>query len=129
MNINEYREITAKSGSNNKRAKYNSVKTTIDGIVFDSKLEAKRFSELKMLERIGEIKSLRLQVTYPLSVNGILVCKYIADFVYVKNGTEVIEDAKGVLTKEYILKKKLMLAIHGITIFEHKTNRGKNERR
>ncbi|WP_425263805.1 DUF1064 domain-containing protein [Vibrio owensii] len=100
------------------RGKYNAQKTEIDGIVFDSKLEGNRYSTLKVLEMAGEISDLRLQVEYPLSINEVLICKYYADFVYFQNGEEVVEDAKGMRTKEYILKRKMMKAIYGIDIFE-----------
>lgn len=125
MKINEYKALQASEARNNKRPKYNAIKTVVDGITFDSKLEAKRYSDLKLLQRLGEISNLRLQVPYPLSVNGITICKYIADFVYIKDEIEIVEDAKGVRTKEYILKKKLMLAINSITIFEHKSKEAK----
>lgn len=125
MNIKDYKAIAASENSNKKRSKYNAVKSVVDGITFDSKLEAKRYSDLKILQRLGEISNLRLQVPYPIIVNEVSICKYIADFVYIKNGIEIVEDAKGVRTKEYMLKKKLMLAIHNITIFEHNAKEAK----
>lgn len=100
------------------RGKYNAQKTEVDGIVFDSKLEAQRYSTLKILEKAGEISNLRMQVEYPLEVNGMLICKYYADFVYIQGEKEIVEDAKGMRTKEYILKRKMMKAIFGIDIFE-----------
>ena len=66
----------------------------------------------------GEIKELKLQVLYNLSINGIKICDYFADFTYVKDGEFIVEDAKGKATKEYILKRKMMKAIHGVTILE-----------
>jgi hypothetical protein len=112
------------SGGNNipeeKRSKYNNKKTRIDGILFDSKWEGERYCQLKTLERIGEISNLRLQVPYDLCVNGMKICTYKADFVYIMNEKEVVEDAKGAITKEYALKRKMMKAIEGIDIFESK---------
>lgn len=95
--------------------KYRNVRTEIDGIKFASKREAVRYSQLKLLERAGEIKNLRLQPRYPLSVNGLHVCTYVADFDYVETSTErlVTEDSKGVRTRDFINKAKLFHAIHG----------------
>lgn len=102
------------------RSKYRSKKTAVDGIVFDSKHEAARWQELKLLERAGQISNLTRQVKYQLiptqrgSVRTERGVSYIADFVYTKNGQTVIEDAKGVKTPDYIIKRKLMLQVHGI---------------
>lgn len=105
--------------------KYNSIKTEVDGIKFDSKKEANRYLELKTLERAGEISHLARQVKYELipsqRVDGKLVerpCSYIADFVYLENGETVVEDTKGYKTPDYIIKRKLMLQVHGIRIRE-----------
>ncbi len=103
-----------------RRSKYGSVRTEVDGIRFDSKAEAARYGELSLLLRSGAISDLRRQVRYPLTVNGMKVCDYLADFTYVdaKTGKTITEDVKGTLTDVYRLKKKLMAAIHGITIQE-----------
>lgn len=101
-----------------RRGKYGNKKTEVDGRMFDSKREANRYGELKLLEKDGQIINLQCQRTYRLEVNGILVCKYIADFVYGEGGKLVVEDTKGHRTREYILKKKLMRAVHGIEIRE-----------
>jgi hypothetical protein len=100
--------------------KYGNNVTEVDGYVFASKAEATRYSELKLLARAGVITDLTLHPVWDLTVNGMLVAKYIGDFVYtdVKTGTLTIEDVKGVRTPVYKLKKKLMLAIHGLTITE-----------
>jgi len=109
------------------RSKYN-VRTdavgkanrTVDGILFDSLKEAKRYSELKMLFHCGKIGSLELQPRYPLRVNGMLICTYVGDFRYadLMRSEMVVEDCKGFKTPEYKLKKKLMKAIHGIEVKE-----------
>jgi hypothetical protein len=95
---------------------------TVDGILFDSKAEAKRYSELKLLLKAGKILSLLTQFKYPLLVNETVVGTYRADFVYrekTKSGERlVIEDVKGCRTREFILKKKLVKAIYGIDIVE-----------
>jgi hypothetical protein len=103
-----------------KTNKYRNRKTELDGFTFDSKKEANRYATLKLLEKAGEIKNLRLQVPFALNVEGHKICRYIADFTYtdVKKGKEVIEDVKGMKTDVYRLKKKLMLACHNIEIQE-----------
>ena len=106
-----------------RRGKYDAQKTTVDNIRFHSKKEANRYGELKMLQLAGAIRGLELQVKYPLIVHNHLICSYVADFRYDEhlNGSwlRVVEDTKGYRTREYRLKKKLMLAIHGIEIREH----------
>lgn len=96
-------------------SKYHSKKITIDGIVFDSRKEANRYCELKLLERAGKIKDLSLQHKFELQPsfkkNGktIRAITYVADFVYfdLERMANVVEDVKGFKTKEYQLKKKL----------------------
>lgn len=102
--------------------KYHAKKILDDGILFDSLAEHRRFCELKLAQAAGEIYSLEVHKAYPLTVNGKLICKYVADFVYRESvgGRVVVEDVKGVATPVYRLKKKLMLAIHGIEIQEVK---------
>lgn len=101
-----------------KPSKYRNVPITVDGIFFPSKREARRWGELKLQERAKYITDLARQVKYRLEVNGQLVAIYIADFEYRRNGVLVTEDSKGVRTKDYIIKAKLMCAIHGITVIE-----------
>lgn len=98
-------------------SKYNSEKTERDGVVFDSKREAERYDELKLLQRAGEISELQRQVPFILQEgfrkNGYKFSplKYVADFVYKdKNGKTVVEDVKGFATDVYRIKRK---------IFEH----------
>lgn len=99
-------------------SKFRAVPTEIDGIRFASKREAARYRELRLLERAGQITDLRLQVRYPLVVNGVKIGRYTADFVYSENGAEVVEDCKGVRVRDYVLRAKLMLALYGVTIRE-----------
>lgn len=97
------------------RRKYGNVKTMVDGIKFDSKAEAKRYCELKLLERGGVIKNLTLQQKYELQpkyeIDGRKerAITYIADFVYydIQKEKLVVEDVKGVETKDFKLKKKM----------------------
>ena len=108
--------------------KYGSKKVEVDGIVFDSKKEAKRYQELLLLEKAGEIEDLRRQVKYVLVPSqkddrGKLIereVSYIADFVYFdcRASECVVEDTKGFKTKDYIIKRKLLLFVHGIRIKE-----------
>ncbi len=100
--------------------KYHNRKTVIDGITFDSAKEARRYMELKLLERAGEISNLQRQVKYDLipKRGKERSVTYIADFVYQEKGNTVVEDVKGVRTKEYILKRKLMNWVHDIQIKE-----------
>lgn len=106
-------------------AKYHNRKVTRDGETFDSVKEYRRFCELRLLERVGAVTDLRRQVKFELipaqRIDGKVVeraCSYVADFVYMENGQQVVEDAKGMRTQEYRLKRKLMLWVHGIRIRE-----------
>lgn len=107
-----------------RKSKYRSIKTTVDDITFDSKKEAKRYQELKLLLRANKIENLRLQVPYVLidkSKYGRQI-KYIADFVYYDKELrqEVVEDTKSEATKTpvYMLKKRLMAEKYDIEIKE-----------
>ena len=106
-------------------SKYHNRKVTQGGETFDSVKEYRRFCELRLLERAGAVTDLRRQVKFELipaqRVDGKVVeraCSYVADFTYTENGQQVVEDAKGMRTQEYRLKRKLMLWVHGIRIRE-----------
>ena len=105
-------------GRGKRCGKYNAKKTVVDGVTFASKLEARRWNELLLMQRVGEIQSLQRQVPFDLVVNGHLICRYIADFCYAmtETGERVTEDAKGILTPEFRLKAKLMEALYGIVV-------------
>ena len=96
--------------------------TTSDGCVHDSQKEANRWMQLKLYERAKAIKDLKRQVKFQLipKQDGERACDYIADFVYTdcKTGETIVEDTKGFKTKDYIIKRKLMLYVHGIKIKE-----------
>ena len=100
--------------------KYKAIKTEIDGIKFDSLKEGRRYGELKLLERAHAIKELQVHVRFSLDVNGYHICNYTPDFTYLENGLLVVEDVKSTATKtrDYLLRKKLMMAIHGIAVRE-----------
>jgi hypothetical protein len=112
------RRVFEKEGTMIRRSKYGNKKTVVDGIKFDSMAEATRYSVLKILQASGLISSLRLQVPYAITVNGRKICRYVADFVYIEDGKEVVEDVKGMKTPVYNLKKKLMEAVFGVVILE-----------
>ena len=121
-------------------SKYKNTIITIGNKVFDSKHESKRWQELCLLQRAGKITDLQRQVKFVLIPtqyekflrysektgkrlkDGIRTleqeCSYVADFVYMQDGKQVVEDTKGVKTKDYIIKRKLMLYVHGIRIKE-----------
>ena len=100
------------------KSKYKNIRVELDGHKFDSKKEANRYIALQMLQTAGEISNLRLQVPYELNEGGSHSLKYVADFVYLKNGVEIVEDVKGFRTAVYLKKKKLMKKLHRIYIFE-----------
>ena len=126
-----------------KKSKYGAKKITRDGEVFDSLREYRRFCELSLLEKSGDITELKRQVTFQLIPTqreepcavykrgkskgepkpGRVLEKevnYIADFVYTDRltGEVIVEDVKGFKTKDYILKRKMVLYFHGIRIRE-----------
>ena len=109
----EYWGMKARRGN-----KYRAQKITVDGVTFDSKREALAVARLWTLEKAGEISGLKLQVPYKLEVNGILICKYIADAVFYDKlaGRLRVWDAKGFETRDFKIKKKLMLAVHNIEV-------------
>ena len=122
-----------------KKSKYHSKKITVNGITYDSKKEYKRHVELTLLEKAGSITDLRRQVKFVLIPAQYEIferygkkgqrlkdgqrciekeCAYVADFTYQENGKKVVEDTKGFKTKDYIIKRKLMMWVHGIRIKE-----------
>lgn len=98
--------------------KYGAIKTVVDGITFASKKEAKRYTELKLLERAGEISRLELQPRYDITINGVKVCTYVGDFRYFTKAKQVLEDCKGFKTPLYRLKAKLVRALYNVEILE-----------
>jgi len=104
------------------RSKYRAVKTEIDGIVFDSKAEAKQYAHLKQLESLCLIKNLvadKSKLRFEIKLNDVKICTYVADFSYFKqDGHFVVMDVKGFKTDVYRLKKKLFRACYGFDITE-----------
>lgn len=101
-----------------KRSKFGNKAASVNGIKFHSKKEAARYRTLLLLEKAGTIRDIELQPRFRLVVNGELICTYVADFRYRSGGQVIVEDVKGFRTREYVLKRKLMKALLGITIKE-----------
>ena len=112
-----------------KTNKYKAIKTTVDGITFDSKKEAARYQELKLLEQQGIINTLVLQPVYPIVIDGEPVrirsngypngrkVSYIADFSYISESGELVtEDVKGMDTALSRLKRALVESIYGVRV-------------
>lgn len=112
-------EEIAEAENLEKKSKYSSAKTDIDGIRFDSKKEAEFYAELKLREKAGEISHLRLQPRYLLQEafkhegKQYREIEYVADFEYIENGETVVVDVKGFKTTVYMIKKKLFLYKYG----------------
>jgi hypothetical protein len=92
----------------------------IENAMHQSRLEARRCTELHLMERGGLIRDLQAhpQKRFRLDVNGVHVCDYLADFVYfdIERNREVVEDTKGFMTEVARLKLKLVAAVHGIEV-------------
>ncbi len=112
-----------------KKPKFRNKKVVLNGTTFDSRKEAKRFRELQILERAGEISELQTQYAFVLAESVKFsneprkkpALRYVADFVYIKNGCQVVEDVKSKISRslaEYRIKKHLMMSVHGIEILE-----------
>lgn len=108
-----------------RRQKYGAEPTKVDGIRFASKAEARRWQELRLLERAGEITDIERQPRFPLSVNGQRIGDYVGDFRYrwVRDGQITTEDVKGVATPLYQWKKRHVEAQYGITVVEIRRTR------
>lgn len=125
MSSAEYRRLMGEAANDlvpeeKPKSKYGNTKTEVDGHTFDSLAEARHYKVLKALHGYGAIEDLVLQPRYPLVVNGVKVCTYVADFSYIEAATKKrrVVDVKGMKTPMYRLKKKLMLACYGIVVEE-----------
>lgn len=111
---------TPKQEADAKPSKYRNTKIEYDGRTFDSKKELGRYLDLRAEQQDGTITGLQCQVPFPIEVNGVLICDYVADFVYFRHGERVVEDVKSKVTRKlpvYRIKLKLMQAI-GIEVIE-----------
>lgn len=122
MPVAEPRSMRRANPSGAKKVpKYGNRKTVVDGVTFDSAKEARRYGELKLLERAGQIRNLEVQPRFPLAVNGVTVAHYVGDFSYVEAKAQVIEDVKSAITRKlpvYRLKAKMFAAQYGFQIRE-----------
>lgn len=104
-----------------KKNKYGAKKTTVNNIMFDSKKEAARYGELKLQQHCRLISKLQIQPRFDIKIGSKYIAFYKADFRYIKDGSEIIEDVKSKITAKnpvYRLKKKLVEALYNITILE-----------
>jgi len=107
------------AGKPSAKSKYGNQRVySVEYGTFDSKMEFKRFCDLLLLLKAGQITDIRRQVRYKLEHQGIFYGIYIADFVYQQGNQTIVEDVKGHKTQAYRTKKKLMKSIHGIDILE-----------
>lgn len=108
-----------------KASKFNNKKTELNGVMFDSKKEAKYMQDLECLVTLGEVTKIERQVRIRLDVNGVHIAVYVLDFrvTYADGHVEYI-DVKGYRNPKmpfyrvYLMKKRLVEALHGITITE-----------
>lgn len=118
--------------------KFGAIKVELDGFTFDSRAEANRYATLKLLERAKDIKALGIHPVYPLKVNGVVIGTYKPDFAYFEGGRQIVEDVKGIITKDASLRMRLFMALyptHELLIVDRKggskpfKQRAVNERR
>jgi len=116
---NKFVEIDGTVFRLTKTSKYRNKFVEIDGIVFRSDKQARRYQDLKLLLRAGTIHDLKWQVPYDLIVEGVKICRYVADFTYRDmDGRLVVEYVEGFRTREYEIKSRLMLACLKIRVLE-----------
>lgn len=96
--------------------KYGAVKKVVNGKTCDSKLEARHYAKLLMLESKGAIQDLKFHPRYPVEVNGKKVCTVVLDFEYLMDGKKHYIDSKGIYTSESKLRHKLLEAIYDIKV-------------
>jgi hypothetical protein len=101
-------------------SKYHNIPKRVDGILFHSGKEARRYVELRSMEKAGVIRDLETQPRYRLDHNGVHICDYLADFRYYDNERrrQIVEDVKGIRTQIYVIKARLMEALLGIEVEE-----------
>ena len=113
-------ELTQARTPGRRGHKFGAVATEVDGIRFASKAEARRYQVLKLREKAGEIRDLKLQTRWRLEVNGVLIGHYVSDFDYLALGCprRTVEDVKGVKTPLYKFKRRIFEALYGLVIVE-----------
>jgi hypothetical protein len=125
LSLAEYAADFAKAAMRPKRSKYGAVAQTVDGQRFASGAEAKRYAEMKILEKRGDIAALELHPVYQIVIDGAPVkmrnghiAKYTADFRYLENGVRVVEEVKGYVVRDYPLRRALVEHIYHVQIRE-----------
>ena len=98
------------------RNKLHAKKTRLDGYVFDSGAESRRYAYLRLLEKAGQINALEVHPRFPISINGKLICNAFLDFKYFCIDGPIYEDVKGCKTALSSLKKKMVEAEYGIKV-------------
>ena len=113
--------------------KYSAKKTVCGaGHTHDSKMEAGRCDDLRALQAAGQISDLEQQPSFRVEINGMMVCRYVADFAWRANGLRVIEDVKGMATPMFNLKRKLVEASYpgiAITVWPPKKRKVRKSRK
>jgi hypothetical protein len=105
--------------------KFSAQKTEIDGLTFDSRSEANRYAQLKLMERGKAIRDLQVHPAFPLRVNGTLIGTYKPDFVYTEGKRTIVEDVKGIVTEAASLRMRVFMACfptHELRIVDRKGN-------
>lgn len=121
MSLEEFKEYQQRKNKvEGRKSKFNNQWVLVDGIEFQSKLEAKYYGKYKILKKAKKIKNFRRQVRYVLEVNGVVITDYIADYVLEHfNGSEEVIDCKGEATAHlplFVIKRKLMKALFNIEV-------------
>lgn len=104
--------------------KYRNRRVRNEDGAFDSEREYRRWCDLKLLAKAGQIVDLTRRVEFELAPACVIggrrrrAMKYVADFSYLERGEKVVEDSKGYRNRVYLLKRHLMMTVHGIEIFE-----------
>lgn len=101
-----------------RRNKYGAVKTLVEGVLFDSKLEARGWKELLLEQSVGLISELQRQVPFFIKVAGKKICKWTVDYTFIRDGQHVARDAKGVIARDVVIRKKLAEALYPEWRFE-----------
>ena len=120
MRVKRFLQENVDKKKNNNRFNVSPVEErTLDGIVFASKKEMKRYAELRLLQRAGEVQDLELQPEFRVSINGQHYCTYTADFAYTEKGERIVEELKSTGTAKdaaFRLRKKAAELFYGIKV-------------
>lgn len=122
MNHDALKLLAGNKPKKKRKSKYGNKQITVDGVLYHSQGEYRRECELKVQQRAGIIKDLKRQVEFSFEIDGVHICKYVADWTYtiVKDDVFVVEDFKGHVTDVFRIKSNLMKACHGISVWANK---------